>query len=106
MVAISYFCGCIYRSPTSSEENNGNLLKLMRHIDGLHYSHKVLIGNFNYKHINWDDYTTDNINGDKQSEQGRFLECVKDTYMHQFITTPTRICGSDQPSILDLIFGN
>ncbi len=36
----------------------------------------------------------------------KFLECVRDCYLYQHITEPTRGRGTDTPSTIDLIFTN
>ena len=38
------------------------------------------------------------------SEEYRFIEAIRDTYMHQHVLEPTR--GRDNPTLLDLIFTN
>ena len=45
--------GCIYRSPNSSETNNINLLKLLREVSENRYSHKLIMGDFNFPEIDW-----------------------------------------------------
>ena len=53
--------GCIYRSPTPTSdfiENNENLNRLLKTICTKSYSHICLVGDFNYKDINWKSWTT------------------------------------------------
>jgi exonuclease III len=48
--------GCCYRSPTQSEtsdENNENLNNLIRYITNKRYSHTCILGDFNFRDINW-----------------------------------------------------
>ena len=40
---------CIYRSESGSTINNENLLKLLKEIDEIKFTHKLVIGDFNYK---------------------------------------------------------
>ena len=49
--------GSIYRSPTvtdTSNDNNENLNKLLKCITSKKYSNKCLVGDFNFKDINWE----------------------------------------------------
>ena len=95
--------GCIYRSPTSSDksdENNENLINLLRCISKKNYSHVCLVGDFNFKDINWKNCTT--IHGGK-SKEVKFIETVRDCFLYQHITKPTRRRGNDNPSLIDLI---
>ena len=95
--------GCIYRSPTThdkSDENNENLNNLLRCISKKKYSHVCLVGDFNFRDINWENYTT--VHGEK-SKEVKFIETVRDCFLHQHITKPTRRRGNDNPSVIDLI---
>ena len=40
--------GCIYRSPNSSKTNNVTLFKVLREVSEKRYSHKILMGDFNF----------------------------------------------------------
>ena len=63
----------------------------------------MLYGGFNYKHINWETWSTSKS---KDSEEEKFLEALKDSFLFQHVTQPTRHRGSDEPSILDLVLTN
>ena len=61
MGSDSLLFGCCYRSPTklaTSFENNIKLNKLVRWFSKTHHSHKLLVGDFNYKEINLENWTT------------------------------------------------
>ena len=52
---------CCYRSPTPSEssnQNNEKLNRLFRYIEKKNYSHRCIVGGFNFKDINWSTWTT------------------------------------------------
>ena len=67
-------------------------------------SHLLVTGDFNYKGIDW---VTWNVRpGTDETKCLNFLECVRDTYMHQHVTLPTRARINEEPSTLDLIFTN
>ena len=60
------------------------------------------MGDLNFKQINWKSISTDIYNHDDIND--KFVECVRDNFLFQHITEPTRQRGSDTPSTLDLIF--
>ena len=98
--------GCIYRSSTpsnTSDENNNNLNNLLKYLTQRTYSHICLVGDFNHKSINWSSYSTPKS---KERKESKFLETIRDCFLHQYILEPTRACGNDDPSTLDLLLSN
>ena len=98
--------GCIYRSPTpttDSSENNENLNNLLKSICTKSYSHVCLVGDFNYKDINWKTWTTPH---DENSKEVKFIEAVRDSFLFQHIGETTRSRGNDEPSLIDLLLTN
>ena len=96
--------GCCYRSPTktaSSDENNNKLNRLLKCISKKKYSHRCLVGDFNFRKINWSTWTTP---CNEDSAEMSFIEAVRDSFFHQHIEQSTRSRGADEPSVLDLIF--
>ena len=99
------FC-CCYRSPThtdSSSINNKNLLELIRIMSSKKYSHLCIVGDFNYRQINWKSWSTENST---DSDESIFIETLRDCYLFQHVSEPTRRRGDDEPSILDLVLSN
>ena len=97
---------CLYRSPTRSETsdtNNELLLDLLKKISDRKYSHVCIVGDFNYKTINWKSWTT---TGGENSPELAFIEGVRDCYLYQHVENPTRRRGNDEPSLLDLALTN
>ena len=95
---------CCYRSPTptaTSNENNERLNRLLRTIALKKYSHRCIVGDFNYRDINWTNWATPH---GEDSKEHKFIETIKDCYYFQHVQEPTRRRGNDQPSKLDLIF--
>ncbi|XP_066914556.1 uncharacterized protein [Clytia hemisphaerica] len=96
---------CLYRSPTktrSSDESNTKLNSLVKSISlDKKYSHKILIGDFNYPTINWENWITSH---NEESKEEQFLDALRDSFLHQHVDEPTRCRGSDDPSTIDLIF--
>ena len=98
--------GCIYRSPTPSLEsnsNNENQNRLLRMIYQKSYSHLCLVGDFNYKKINWKSWSTPH---GEDSKEVKFIETIRDCFLFQHIDKPTRIRGNDEPSLIDLLLTN
>ena len=98
--------GCIYRSPTPTADfiaNNKNLNRLLQTICAKTYSHVCLVGDFNYKDINWKSWTTSH--GD-DSKEFKFIESLRDCFLFQHIDKPTRVRGNDDPSLIDLLLTN
>ena len=67
------------------------------------YSHICFVGDFNFKDINWENWTTNKSEG---SAERKFLESLRDCFLYQNITEPTRNRGTDEPSLIDLILTN
>ena len=84
----SLLLGCIYRSP--SLDNHEGLVNILRKATELQKSHMLIVGDFNYRHINWD--TSETTEGAPQPTS-MFLE-------------PTRFREGQVPSVLDLVFTN
>ena len=64
------------------------------------YTHVCLVGDFNYKDIDWKKWSTPHP---ETSSEERFLEALRDSFLYQHVLEPTRRRGSDEPSTLDLI---
>ena len=156
-----------YRSPTTtstSEKNNGDLNRLLRFISENNYSHKCYAGDFNFrdvnceswstnhnedsneikweswstnhnevsKEINWESWSTNHnevskeikweswstnhnevskdikweswsTNHNEDSKENKFIETIRDCYLHQHLQLPTRRRGNDEPSLIDLL---
>lgn len=95
--------GCMYRSPNSESINNQHLNKLIREVTGHGATHILITGDFNYPRINWENWTT---TGEEHGDEFRFVETLRDEYMYQHVTGPTRAKGTDCPKLLDLILSN
>ena len=95
---------CCYRSPTQTEisdENNIKLNQLLKFVAKKKFSHRCIVGDFNFKDINWDTWTTRH---GFQSKEHTFIDTVKDCFFYQHSQEPTRKRGNDEASTLDLIF--
>ena len=82
------FVGCVYRSPSASQNEVSELFKAIN----LTSKHQVLImGDFNYPGVKWNT-----LESDKDGEL--FLDLVQDCFLFQHVREPTR-----DKNILDLV---
>ena len=89
--------GSFYRSPMptiTSDVNNENLNKVLTLISSKDYSHQWLVGDFNFKDINWVSWTTSR---NDESKEFKFIETVRDYYLHQHNEEVSRRCENDEP---------
>ena len=98
----SLMFSCVYRSGTQSEENNKELNKFLVN-QASRSTHLNICGDFNYKNINWQ---LQSCSLDEESNEHKFLNAVQDSFLHQHVSEPTRSRGSDNPTLLDLVFTN
>ena len=93
--------GCIYRSESGSSDNNSKLNQLLQEACNKGYSYILILGDFNYKGITWENWNTPGLND--SNEEFLFVEALRDNYLNQHIMKPTRIQQGQEPSILDLV---
>ena len=96
--------GCMYRSPSlssTSDKNNKCLNRLLQNIANTKYTHRCIVGDFNFRDINWASWST--CHNDESKEQ-KFIETVRDCFLYQHNAENSRRRGNDQPSLIDLIF--
>ena len=87
-----FVVGIIYRPPDLDEAASAPLVQELARSS--RYNIVCIIGNFDYRRIDWDSMT-----GDGSSEE--FLNVVQDVFFIQLVREPTR-----QGNILDLVFTN
>ena len=92
-----------YRSPNSSSENNEKMNFYINKLSEGGYSYLILTGDFNYPFIDWNK---NSCTTGETSESFKFLEAVRDSFLHQHVSEPTRGRGTDTPSCIDLVFTN
>ncbi|XP_006820153.1 uncharacterized protein LOC102801174 [Saccoglossus kowalevskii] len=92
--------GAIYRSPNSDDDNTELLFDLLNNCC-LTSNSICIVGDFNFPTICWDSWTT------SRSENHisfQFIECVRDNYLQQLLSKPTRYRDGQTPRLLDLLF--
>ena len=95
--------GCCYRSPTKttvSNTNNDKLNSFLRSLPSKKYTHRCLVGDFNYRKRNWSSWTSP---GSDECAETKFIESIRDAFLYQHVKKLTRRRGNDDPSTLDLI---
>ena len=90
----------IYRSDSGGKDMADKLNQLIQELATKGYSHLLVLGDFNYKYIDWPSMSS------TVPMEKKFLDCIQDTYLTQHIDEPTRWRGTDNPSLIDLVFTN
>ena len=93
----------IYRSPSSSDDNNATLISDLSLISNNNSSHQLILGDFNLKEINWENNTS---TVSENHIASKFLDKTQDLFWYQHVQECTRFRTNNQPSRVDLIFTN
>ena len=96
------FCA-VYRCGSCSEYNNVVMNNAIQKLSTANFSHVCIVGDFNYPKIDWNSWSS----GSSSMDDGyKFIECIRDSFLFQHVSTPTRGRGSDKPSCIDLVLTN
>ena len=93
--------GGIYKSPNCDAENHVKLNQLITQAIEMKYNSTVVIGDFNFREINWETWT---VNRNETHPASHFVECIRDNFLCQHIDSFTRYREGQDPSCLDLLF--
>ena len=85
--------GCIYRSPSLSREKTTLIFQEIN-IAATRYKNVCIMGDFNYRNIDWVNYISDN-------ESEELIRFVNENFLKQLVNVPTR-----ENSVLDIILTN
>jgi len=88
--------GVFYRSPNYDIVGYDNNNKLCQLITDVSSKHCLLMGDFNFPHIDWHNHC---VADSTSSECKEFYQCIEDSFLSQHVLEPTR-----GQSILDLVF--
>jgi len=89
----------IYRSPHSVGSNDSKLIDLIKEFV-LFKSKILIIGDFNFPNINWDNKTSEKSS---RSAEQKFLNVLNDNFLNQLVCQPTRFRANQKSNILDLL---
>ena len=92
----------VYRSGNTSLGSNMHAFDAMRSLCNMKYKHVIFVGDFNFPQIEWDCTYTPAMN----SLEFKFIECTRDCYLTQQVSSYTRGRDSHKPSLLDLVLCN
>lgn len=95
--------GGIYKSPSSDELNHIRLNELMTQATNLNYKHMIIVGDFNFPDVNWTTWTN---SGNENHASFHFIECLRDNFLQQHISSYTRYRDGQNPSCLDLLISD
>jgi len=99
---VKLLVGTCYRSTSSTDLNNNHLLALLKEaVKESQNSQLLLIGDFNYPEINFED---NDVSAGEGSAPDKFFTCVQDLFLYQHVTECTRYRGNQKPSTLDYVF--
>ena len=89
--------GCVYRSPSSSDENNMLLNEVIKKAGEQKMDQLLIVGDFNYRQIDWE------LSASSDPKCQAFIDSCEDVFLCQHVRSPTRGRHGEQRSILDLI---
>ena len=95
--------GCIYRSPNSPNENNEALLKLLEEVNSMNNTNLVIVGDFNYKEIDWCNKV---VHARLEHHASRIYDKLNDLFLEQLIQKPTRYREGETQNVLDWVITN
>ena len=99
----SLLIGCLYRSPSSSQQNAEELNETLRHACSLNHSHLLMVGDLNMPQIDW---STSYSTAPEDHFSHTFIQTSQDCFLQQHVSQPTRLRQGNIPSTLDLVFSN
>jgi hypothetical protein len=89
---------CIYRSPSSSEANNLNLLELLQKANNLPRDYLIITGDFNLKEVDWKNKF---VHARPSHMAYLTYDLINDLFLDQLVTEPTRHRSGEQANTLD-----
>ena len=93
--------GLIYRSPSSSCQNNDALLKAIESATEIKdVPHVLIMGDMNYPEI---DFVTNSVNAGTDAAPTKFLDKIQELFLYQHVTQFTRFRSNHEPSVLDYV---
>ena len=101
LLSQTLLLGCIYRSDDkSSDANNSNMCTMISNMAKRNNTHFVLTGDYNLPDINWDTVSTNKPEGHISR---LFIDTMRDNFLCQNVTDPTRVRHGQQSNLVDLV---
>ena len=92
---FSLIIGCCYRSTSSTADNNDELLKLLdRATQYSARAHILIMGDFNYPDI---DYNNWKVDSNTEKDSSRFFDKTQDLFLYQHVSDFTRVRAGQEP---------
>ena len=95
--------GCIYRSPNSNPENNKALIELLEEANNISNSNLVIVGDFNYKEVDW---LNRRVHARNEHPASLIYDKINDLLLEQLISEPTRYREGESNNVLDWVITN
>ncbi len=80
--------GCIYRSPSTNNDNTQRLCNLLQEVDEINLSHLLIVGDFNFPEV---DYSKYHSNAPQNHRSHIFINKILDIFLYQPITEIMKI---------------
>lgn len=95
----SVLVGCIYKSPSSTDDNVEKLNNLLVDAASRSFDKVCIIGDFNYPSVCWEGAWS-------STKDNRFVESTRDAFLHQMVRQPTRRREGQRSTLDDLVLVN
>jgi hypothetical protein len=97
--------GCIYRSgtPATARRFDQQLNTTLTQASELDNCNKIIVGDFNMNRIKWEPEPIIPEGVADDAPERVFVECVRDLYLYQHVTNPTRYRLNQTPTLDDLV---
>jgi hypothetical protein len=95
----SVLLGCIYKSPSSTDDNIELLNNLLREATSRNFDKVCIFGDFNYPSVCWDGAWS-------STKDNQFVESIRDAFLHQMVRQPTRRREGQRSTLDDLVLVN
>lgn len=95
--------GIVYRSPNTNIVESQKIREAIRCNVGKKHTYVILMGDYNYPEIDWNEQSIRSSGGGDAEE---FLSFVQDMFLQQKVDLPTHYRADQKPNTLDLVFTN
>ena len=93
---------CVYRPPHSPSLYNYRINDIIVRAAQVDVEQCLICGDFNYRKIDWNNHMV--LTEDSNSIEQLFYDDTQSSFLQQHVTEFTRQRGTDEPSMLDLVF--